>query len=160
MWTVYGVPYETGQLANKDIFQKIEFNKYLEVKALRIWVVLVGSPTITGLRMNIYSNDLQTSGPGSILATSTNSYGTADILTTYSNGIKEIYFEFTPILVHKDDVYHLVLSADSYSYTGSNQFAWKNVWPDPIYQTNFTVTGNNYLVSPLCVSAVIGEEII
>jgi hypothetical protein len=160
MWTVYGVPYVTGQLANKEIYQKITFHKFLEVRALKIWVVLVGSPTITGLRMNIYSNDVQTSGPGAVLATSTNSYDTADILTTYTNGVKEIYFEFNPLLVHASDSYHLVLSADTYSYTGSNQLAWKNVWPDPIYQTNFTVNGNNYLVSPLAVSAVIGEEIV
>ena len=55
--------------------------------------------------------------------------------------------------------YHLVLNADSYSYTGTNQLAWRNAWPDPVYKTNFTATGNNYLSSPLFVSAVIGAVV-
>lgn len=159
MWTVYGRPYEAGELANTTVYQTIKFHSFLEVKAIRIWVVMVGSPTFTGLRMKLYSNNVQTSGPGVVLATSTNSWSTSDLLSTHQNGVKEIYFEFDPILVHADDTYHLVLNADTYSYTISNQLAWRNVWPDPVYKTNFTVTGNNYLSSPLFVSAVIGAEV-
>ena len=156
-WTVYGDTYTTGQLSSLAVFQPIKFTSDMLVKAMRIWVIAVGAPVLTGLKMNIYGNDEQTSTPSLLLSTSTNSWDMATILTSQVNGVKEIYFEFDPLTVKGTAIYNLVLSATSYTPSGSNEFAWRTVWPDPVYTTNYTVTGNNFLASPKFVSAVIGS---
>ena len=158
-WTVYGEPYTAGQLSGLAVYQPIKFTSNMIVKAIRVWVVVVGAPVLTGLRMKIYGNNEQTPGPSLLLSTSTNSWDMATLLTSYSNGVKEIYFEFDPLTVEGANTYNLVLAADSYTPSGSDEFAWRTVWPDPVYTTNFTVTGNNYLTSPKFVSAVIGSPL-
>ena len=159
-WKVYGTPYASGDLSDTTVSQGIKFHQNMLVKAFRIWVVVVGAPVMTGLRLKVYGNNEQSDIPSKLLYTSSNSWDMADILTTYTHGVKEIYFDFDDSFsVHADNLYHLVLNADTYTPSGSNEFAWRTVWPDPVYTENYTVTGNNYLNSPNFVSAVIGSVI-
>ena len=81
--------------------------------------------------MKLYAS--RDSAPAGIIATSTSSWSKADLLTTYSNGAKEIYFEFNYIPLQKDTTYHLVLNCSGYTYSDSNHMAWRKGWPDPIY---------------------------
>ena len=159
MWTVYANAYEAGELSNTSVFQRIKFHGEIAVKAIRIWVVMVGPPVLQGLRMKIYNKNVSADLPGTVLATSLNSYDASEIILTETSGVKEIYFEFNDVVVKDGDEYFLVLNADTYTPSGVNQFAWRNVWPDPSYTTNYTVTGNNFLSSPLFVSAVIGARL-
>lgn len=159
MWTVYGTPYASGELSNTTVFQKITYHDDLVIKAMRCWVILVDNPIMTGLRMKVYGEDQQTGSIGSLLETSTNSWSTSTILQTNTSGVKEIYFEFSPFSVKADSDYFIVLNADTYTPSGSSEFAFRTVWPDPSYSLNYTATGNNFLSSPNFISAVIGAKL-
>jgi hypothetical protein len=109
--------------------------------------------------MHIYDNDFVSNGPSRLKATSINSWSTGDILQNEPHGIAEVYFEFLPFGVRKDDKYHIVINADTYTKTDNSFIAWRNAWPDPVYKTNYTPTGLNFLESPYMITAFIGSEL-
>lgn len=157
-WTVYADPFLDADMSMPNKFQPFKATRNTLVLAIRTTIVLVGNPSLEGLRMEVYNNNLLTNAPSTLKAVSTNTFDTSDLLTTQAHGLSEIYFEFIPFGVRKTDTYHIVLQADSYTYTTNSHFAWRNVWPDPVYKTNFTVTGNNFLSSPYMINAVIGSD--
>jgi hypothetical protein len=164
-WSVYADTFESGDLASPVKNQIVSFNKNLFVKALRTQVVLVGNPTFTNLKMNVYNSRFIESGTpdvrevSSLRATSTNSFNPSDLLVSFPNGLKEIYFEFNPFSVSGSDVYHIALEADSYTPTVNSYLAWRNIWPDPVYDININVTSVSQQRSPYMLTAVIGSEI-
>jgi hypothetical protein len=157
-WRVYADVYDTGELTGEAKSQALKATKNILVKAIRTVVVLVGNPTFTNLKMEVYDNNILANLPSTLKAESMNSFNLGDILTTHPNGVAEIYFEFIPFGIRKTDTYHIVLKADTYVPTANSFLAWRNAWPDPVYKTNYTPTGLNFLQSPYLITAVIGSE--
>jgi len=113
-WKMWGTPWDSGELSNTNLKQKIIFSENTIVKSIRTWVIVFNDPTFTNISMKIYAQDSNTGSPddvGVLLHTSVNSFTKAEILTTEDNAAKELYFNFnTPTFV-KDIDYFIVMSA-------------------------------------------------
>jgi hypothetical protein len=158
-WRVYADVYEAGELTGTAKSQQFIPKSNQMIKAIRTILVLVGNPNFTNLKMQIYDNDFVSQGPSKLKAESITTWSTGELLKTDPHGLVEIYFEFLPFGVRKDDKYHIVLNADTYTKTDNSFIAWRNAWPDPVYKTNYTPTGLNYLASPYMITAFIGSEL-
>lgn len=143
-WTVWGDPITTAALT-AGVSQKVKFNTNLVLKACRIWLIFYNNPALTSLTMKIYSDD--GGSPKKLLHTSTNSPTKAQIITL-ENGVKELYFDFNYPVFDADDHYHFVLFGSGYTGTDSSHIAWRQAWPDPVYDTNWTPTWVNINQSP------------
>jgi hypothetical protein len=143
-WAVWGKPITTAALS-AGVSQKVTFNSNLVLKACRIWLVFYNDPALTSLSMKIYSDD--NGSPKKLLHTSTNSPTKAQIITL-ENGVKEIYFDFNYPVFDADDSYHFVLTGSGYTGTDATHIAWRQAWPDPVYDTNWTPTWVNVNQAP------------
>jgi len=155
--TYYGDPFETAELtSNQNKYIRFKPNSNIVLKALRTWLIFNDyTGTLTALVGKLYSD--RGGLPGALIASSTNSFNKADIITLAS-GIKEIYFNFNNLPLHSSSYYHLVLSASAYTYSDASHIAWRKAWPDPVYRTgvntNFEGLGN----APYTLS-IIGDDL-
>lgn len=151
MWTQYGSPLSTDEAQNRSRYLRFKpAENNLVLLAMRTWVILYNPPSFTNLRAKLYSD--RNGLPSGLIATSSNAWTKAEMLTTYNYGTKEIYFEFDPkITLHKNVYYHFVLNCDNYTYSDESHIAWRIGWPDPIYGT---ATSNNLLYSPYIFSLI------
>lgn len=149
VWTVYGDEFSTAQMTDSTMSQVVIMPRNQQVNAIRVWLIIHNSSAITNLQMKIYNNDAEATDPTatSLLATSTNSFDKADLITdTY--GVKSCYFEFANIALRKGDKYHFVLNCSGYTYSEASHIAWKKAWPDPAYTIGYTATAENLAVAP------------
>jgi len=140
-WSVYGKPYAAdSDLTDTSIFQPLKFDYPVVLKAVRVWLIVMGSPTFTSLSMKIYTDDAEqaTRTPNVLLHTSTNSPTKAELITL-NHGIKETYFEFSNPNLAAETYYNFVINASGYSgASDSSHLAWRIDWPDPIYTDGVT----------------------
>lgn len=157
-WTVYGDPWESGELANTNKFQTIKYKDNIILKAIRTWVIVVNDPTFTNLTMKIYSNTVVSSDntPVKLLYTSTNTLTKSEIITL-ANGVKEIYFTFDDVPMQEETLYNLVINGAGYVYSSSSHLAWMKAWPDPVYTAGYTPTSESLAVAPYQVYAIGGK---
>lgn len=156
-WKMYGETLAASDLSTTNIRCPIKFNSNVLVKGIRTCVILYGNPTYTNLRMKIYDNNFLTNEPSLIKSTSLNAFNPNDLLETHPYGVKFIYFEFTPFGVDRNDLYHAVLSADSYAPTDNSFIAWRNFWPDPVYTENIALESVPFYNAPILITSVIGS---
>lgn len=156
-YIMYCDMFDTGELTGTAKSCHVISKANQIIKKIVVPVVVIGEPVITNLRAKIYGNNETGNTPILLLRTSTNSYNKADIVSVGNHGFNHLYFLFDDICVSNTQEFHVVLEADVYTPSTDNQMGWQNAWPDPTYTTNYTVTGNNFLASPLKV-AIFGES--
>jgi hypothetical protein len=136
-WKVYGERLLTADLtSNLRVYQRVNFNSDIILKACRVWLIAYNDPSFTSLTMDIYS--ISGTTPKKLLHSSTNSVLKADMLTD-TNGVKEIFFNFNSPTFKGVDTFGFVLRATGYTGTTSTHLAWKKAWPDPVYRLNVPV---------------------
>lgn len=157
VFAYYGKPFESADMTGTTMYIRMRPNDDTVLKAIRTWVIFNNySAALTGLQCKIYSDNASQT-PGALIATSTNSFSKADIITETS-GVKEIYFLFDEISLHTSTFYHFVLNASAYTYSSSAHIAWRHAWPDPVYRTNLPLTFESLAVSPFFLT-VIGADL-
>lgn len=134
--TWYARQYDTGELTYSTCYQSFTPNDNISLKAIRLSLIIYNNPTLTGLQAHVYTS--RSSLPYALLMSSTNTY-TKNQITTYDNGAREIYFEFTPKHLLSSETYFVTLSATSYTGTDSSHIGWVIAFPDYLY----SVTGSN-----------------
>lgn len=150
-WSVYGHPIYSTMTAKIDIHQSITFDKPVIVKACRIWLVLNNPPSFTNLEMRIYTEDSSVPANYHLLHSSTNTLDKSDLMTE-NYACKEVYFEFNNINLSKDREYFFTIAADDYDGTNDSHIAWRNTFPDPIfdlYDGSPTLDASNISLYPL-----------
>lgn len=155
--TVYGEPLASSDMTNPTVTQEFTPQQNYTISGVALELILYNSPMVTNMRAVIYDNNNQDDSPSTIRATSTNSWSDSDLLETDAYGIKIVPFTFVQFGVRTGDKYHLGLTADSYLATSSSYIAWRNAWPEPAYQTNFTVSGINYISAPRMINGFFGR---
>lgn len=153
-WKVYGRSWDPGELSDTSVYQTFTPGSNIILKAIRTWVICYNDPTFTSLTMKLYSR-----GPGVLIASSTTTFTKAQILETYGNGVKGLYFNFSHVPLVDSDSYDIVMSAVGYSPTSSAYLAWMQAYPDPVYQTGLTINRDMINRMPYFIESVIGASI-
>lgn len=153
VYPYYGKPFETADMTGTTMSIRMRPNDDTVLKAIRTWLIFNNySGVLTGLTCKIYSDNASQT-PGALIATSTNSFSKANIITENS-GVREIYFLFDEISLHTSTFYHFVLNATGYSYSSSAHIAWRHAYPDPVYQTNLPLTFESLAESPFFLTMI------
>jgi hypothetical protein len=153
MYTVYGDPIESFGTHQSIRFKPTEKN--FVVSGAFTWLIVNNVSTWTNLRLHIYSD--RNSRPGAIIVSSTTSYDHAHVMQDFNSGVKYLGFSFSSITsLNKNTYYHLVLSADDYTYSDNSCLAWLKAWPDPIY--NQPATFNSFAGSSY-MFGIVGAEL-
>jgi len=157
-WRIWCRPWDSGQLANTDIFQPVTPKKNIILIGCRTWIVAISDPTFTDLNMKIYSNDdnAAVDTPLELLATSTNSQAKADIITL-DHGVKEIYFNFDNVSLQENTKYNFVMNGTGYVPTSSSFLCWRKAYPDPVYTAGYTPTKESLGVAPYEIYLIGGD---
>lgn len=157
-WRMIGTPILTADIsAPIAVSQRFSCTdgSYL-LKGCQVGIILYNDPAFTSLEARIYSDSV--SAPKTLIATSTNSYTKAEVLTAQIHGMKNIGFSFNGIPLVAGDFYHLVLFPNGYTGTDASHIAWRMSYPDPQYRTGITLDaahGDNHHLE----FSLIGEEI-
>lgn len=150
--TYYGDPFDTAEMTNTSKTVRMKPNDNIVLKAIRTWLIWNDhSGSITDMTCKIYSD--RASSPGALIATSTNSFDRADIITLAS-GVKEIYFEFDEISLHSETFYHFVINCTGYTGTENSHIAWRKAWPDPIYRTGLDIDYEALSIAPYFLTVI------
>lgn len=152
-WTVWGDTWETtASMENTTLFQTVQFNTDVILRAVRTWIIYVENPTYTSLSMKIYSNEIvgSTNTPRKLLYTSTDTRTPAEIKgeTALAHGVREIYFNFADINLKGADKYNFVINAVGYAPSGDSHLAWMKGFPDPVYSTGYTPAIETINIAP------------
>lgn len=138
-------------------FHRFNVNEMTELKAVRLWVVKYGAPSlgVLGLELRTGVNGLN---GRSLISTSPKTWTLAQIsASNYS--CKEIYFDWTTCSLLAPNVeYTLNLTATSYTGTETNHLAWVRAWPDPIVSFAESASAQKLGVFPFQVG-IIGREV-
>lgn len=147
-----------NSLADTSLYLPFSPNRTCLLKAVRPTILVVNNPTFVGLVAKVYS-DLG-GVPATLLATSSNVQTKAQI-TTLSNAIKTIWFEFEPVVpLAYGEQYHIVLakSSGTYTYSDSSHLAWARDFPTPKNLDGRAVTSMVQVgVSPLACEFFTGD---
>lgn len=136
-WRMIGTPILTADLP-ATVSQKFRHpSKNVLVKGVQCGIILYNDPAFTTLEARIYSDNGGTAKK--LLATSSNSWSKAEILTTEIHGLKFIGFSFDGITLIENEWYHLVLYPNGYTGTDASHIAWRMSYPDPQYTTGLTL---------------------
>jgi len=155
---VYGDPYAAGELAGPVKTQLFKPQQGYRLSGVAVELIVIGSPVIVDLVAKIYDNNPNGNTASLLRGTSTTKWQGTDLLETEANGLKIVPFNFTPFGVRAGDSYHLSIEAASYTpVDGVSYIAWRNVWPEPVYRTNYTVSGLNYLIAPRMINGFFGR---
>ena len=152
-WKVWGEKLnETLTDGSFSTYQNVKFNSNIALQACKTWIVLYNNPTFTDLKLRVYNeNDV-------LLYESSNVQLKNDILQTYNNGYKEIWFNFDKANFKGTDNYRFRLVASGYTYSDASHIAWAHNWPDPVYRNNISYGYSDLLVSPYYIY-FIGSEL-
>lgn len=116
--------------------QKVIFTNSISLKAIRTRLVVYNNPALTAISMRIYSNVSST--PAQLIHTFTTTWSKNQI-TTYDNGARELYFEFTnPVHLVGGDSYYFVPWITGYTGTDLTHIGWVKAFPDPYFSTGIT----------------------
>jgi hypothetical protein len=138
------------------VFQPVYFPENFELKAIRTWVCVQGSPTLTTLSMRVYSN--VSLSPGQVIATASNTWTKAQI-TAAANAAREIYFEFDRTISLKGgDRYHFAPWISGYTGAFDSHISWIKGFPDPVIDGSLEIVPEKIAILPYKV-AFIGAEL-
>lgn len=138
-WSVWGRSFESGDLANTNLYQPFRMNTDTIVKAVRTWIIVYGNPTFTDLNAKIYSSESRSGTETPVLLLHTSDSRTKAQIHTENYAIRETWFEFTNTAALQGDTwYNLVINGTGYSPTTNSYLAWRHGYPDPVISTNYT----------------------
>lgn len=130
---------------------------FLELKAVRLWVVKYGTPTLDALGCELRSYD-SVGGGRTLIQAAQNVWQLSEI-SSDNYGVKEVYFDWlNPILLKKGVEYTINLTLDNYVGDATNHIAWVRAWPDPIVAFSGSTTYINLNKFPFQVG-LIGREV-
>lgn len=156
MGLFFGEPFNTAQMTDTSMSIRFKPGDESILRAVRTWLIFNNyTGSFTSLVGKIYSD--RATVPGALIATSTNSFNRADVITLNS-GVKEIYFTFDDVSLSPNLFYHLVLNCSNYTATASDHIAWRKAWPDPVYRTGWSQTYESLGVAPYFLT-VIGAKL-
>lgn len=135
-------------LTGTEIYQPFLPGQDFILRGLRHWIVLLNNPTVSTLRCSIYANNSTTNLPSTKIADASNTWEKSDLLTQ-THGFFEIYFDFNFVPLQADTRYHVVFTADSYTYSISSHVAYRVAYPDPVYSGGLTIAPEKLDVFPL-----------
>lgn len=148
----YGECFETASMSDTSMSVRFTPGDEVVLRALRTWLIFNDySGSFTNMVGKLYSD--RSGSPGALIATSTNSFNRADIITQNS-GVKEIYFLFDDISLRSNLYYHLVINCSNYTATANDHIAWRKAWPDPVYRDGWTQTFESLGVAPYFLTAI------
>lgn len=131
--------FETSDMSSTRVFRSMECDQNTILTQCVAGLVVHNPSSFTGLVMKIYSDS--NGSPGVLIATSTNSWSKATLLTTSDNyGVKWPYFNFSNINLRQGLTYHFVINgatgytADPSSSGGNSYFGWRIGYPDGVYE--------------------------
>jgi len=153
-WSIWADPLLTADMSSTSKFITFGTDSNCVMRAAKTWLVFNNVTAFTGLTMKLYAS--RDGAPAGLIATSTSSWAKADLLTTYSNGAKEIYFEFNYVPLQQNTTYHLVLNCSGYTYSDGAHMAWRKGWPDPVYGKPI---GFNKLLSCQYIFGIVSAEL-
>ncbi len=130
-WSIWADPLLSADMTGVSKFITFGTDSNCVMRAAKTWLVFNDVGAFTSMTMKLYAS--RDGAPAGLIATSTNSWGKADLLTTHDSGAKEIYFEFNYVPLQQNTTYHLVLNCSGYTYSDANHMAWRKGWPDPVY---------------------------
>lgn len=139
-WKVWGDPWPTAEsMQDASLFQTVQFNADVILRAARTWIIVFGNPAFTSLSMKIYSNDVVDgkNTPRKLLHTSTDVRTKAEI-HTQPYAVREIYFNFGDVPIKGSDKYNFVINGVGYAPAGGSHLAWRKAFPDPVYASGYT----------------------
>jgi len=146
-WTVYGQPYSTAAMTDTSIYQYFKPQSNLILKALRAWVIQNNDPSYTSINMKIYSNN--GGSPRTLIATSTNVQTKAAMFGTSNSGVKEVWFDFDPLVLKEDERVDGISKGSVKTCSDSAHLAWRQMFYEAAYRTNFDDSFEGALSSPL-----------
>lgn len=161
-WTVWGDPWlTTAQMTDTTLFQTVQMNSDVILRAVRTWIIYVANPTYTSLSMKIYSNEVVSGNntPRKLLHTSTDVRTPAEIkgATDLANGVREIYFNFDDVNLRGADKYNFVINASGYTPSGNSHLAWMKGFPDPVNATGYTPALQKIGIAPYQIYFIGGQ---
>lgn len=124
---------ETSDMSATRVFRSMECDKNTILTQCVAGLVLHDPTAFTGLVMKIYSDN--GGSPGVLIATSTNSWSRATLLTTADDyGVKWPYFNFNNVVLRAGLTYHFVINgASSYTKSNTEYIGWRIGYPDGVY---------------------------
>jgi hypothetical protein len=152
----YGECFETASMTDTSMSVRFTPGDETVLRALRTWLIFNNyTGSFTSMVGKLYSD--RSGSPGALIATSSNSFSKAQIITENS-GVKEIYFLFDDISLSSNLYYHLVINCSGYTATANSHIAWRKAWPDPVYRAGWSQTFENLGIAPYFLT-VIGAEL-
>ena len=156
MSVFYGECFETADMSGTTMSVRFKPGNEVIMRALRTWLIFNNSTSaFTNMVGKIYSD--RSGSPGALIATSTNSFNKAQVMTENS-GVKEIYFLYDDISLSPNLYYHLVINCSNYTATANDHIAWRKAWPDPVYRSGWSQTFESLGIAPYFLT-VIGAEL-
>ena len=128
---------ETADMSSKRVYRSMECNKNSILTQIVTGIILHNPSSFTGLVMRVYSDN--GGSPGSLIATSTNSWSKTQLLLTHNYGVKWVYFNFNNVNLRQGLTYHYILegassyTADTDTSAGNSYIGWRIDYPEGIY---------------------------
>lgn len=143
MWSVFAERFQDSDFSGTPrMYQPFTVPKLTKVKSARLWFVFKNSPTFSGLSLRIHAD--QSGVLTDQLFTFDTVHTLATALSTYGNGLKELYFDVAnPIWLHPDTTYHLAPIVSGSTLTEASHIAWVRGFPDPNTDTSVTISSSN-----------------
>lgn len=120
--------YTTTEATDNSKCQPITPNGTFTIKVVRTQVGFYNDPSFSNIQMKIYDSTLT-----NVLATSANNQSKSEI-STASNAIRDIYFEFEDFVMRENESYNIVLVVNSYTGTESSHVFWVRAGATPAYE--------------------------
>lgn len=124
---------ETSDMSSLRVYRSMKrSSKNAIIHQIVTGIVLVNPTSFTGLALKIYSDN--NGQPGTLIATSTNTWDRSQLLLTHNYGIKWVYFNFDSVALRANVTYHYVLNgAANYTKSDSQYIGWYIGYPAGIY---------------------------
>jgi hypothetical protein len=153
----YARQYSSSDISGTDAFAILSYTEAKIVVAAIAQLHFVNDPSFSGLKMKIYT--CVNNRPGSLIATSTNSWTLATLKALWAdsakdNARKQTYFEFNEVKLSANQEYAFVLQADSYTGTDSSYIAWGINYPDEVSSDSENISYGNLANAGMLIALV------
>jgi hypothetical protein len=136
-WRNLVKPLSTADVAGNLVSQRFRHpDKTVVLHGIHAGLAVYNDAAFGSLSMKLFSD--RAGSPGMLIASSTNSYTKAQVLTQNS-ALKFAGFVFNGILLQAAEWYHLLLVPSAYTGIDSSFVAWRVSYPDPQYPVLMTL---------------------
>lgn len=155
-WRMIGKPFTTAEMTGTPtITQKFTLsttNGDHLLRGLNAGVIFYNNVVFTAVSMQVWTD--RSGSPGSLMASSTNSYTKLQAMEGENNAYKVLGFTFDDVPLRAGASYHAVLIASGYTGDDTSNIAWRKSYPDPQYRTGVTLNAAKAANHPLELSVI------